>query len=70
MGKATAALRDTRCIASPTEKDLANAMAHLIVANGIVPGCSASCRCDECRLVAIAMDEAGYLDRIHDRWWE
>ena len=45
--------------------------AHLIVKEGIIPGkWESDCRCDQCRRVAVLMDEAGYLNRVSDRWWE
>ncbi len=50
--------------------ELGSASAHLIVEAGVIPGISCSCRCSECRMVAVAMAEAGYLDRVTDRWWE
>lgn len=50
--------------------DEADACAHVIIEAGVIPGISYSCRCDECRLVAKSMDEAGYMDGVHDRWWE
>lgn len=52
------------------QSKLGAASAHLIVEAGIVPGITCSCRCEECRMVAQAMAEAGYLDRIKDRWWD
>ena len=52
------------------QTDIANANTHLIVEAGIIPGITCYCRCSECRLVAEAMDEAGYLTRVKDRWWE
>lgn len=50
-------------------RDAAGAMAHIIMEAGIVPGEFPKCRCDECRSVAISMDEAGYLSHVKDRWW-
>lgn len=49
--------------------DSAGANAHVIVEHGVIPGYGDSCRCEECRAVAISMDDAGYLDRICDQWW-
>ena len=46
------------------------AMAHVIVEAGIVPGVDYSCRCGECCDQANALDEAGYLDHVKDRWWK
>ena len=55
----------------PTEADdFGSAAAHLIVESGIVPGVTTSCRCSECKMIAKKMDEAGYLSRVKDRWWE
>lgn len=51
-------------------RDEACAMAHVIVEAGIVPGVDFPCRCDECRLVAKKMDDAGYLDATTDKWWQ
>ena len=45
------------------------ANAHVIVAHGIVPGSDGLCRCDGCRAVATAMDEAGHLDDVNNKWW-
>lgn len=50
--------------------DSRNAMSHVIVEAGIVPGIDYRCRCDECRAVAVGMAEAGYLDHVTDRWWD
>lgn len=50
--------------------DSRNAMSHVIVTGGIVPGVDYPCRCEECRWVAVGMAEAGYLDHVQDRWWE
>ena len=50
--------------------ELAMATAHVLIEAGVIPGVNVDCRCDECRLVAQAMDEAGYMDRVQDRWWE
>jgi hypothetical protein len=47
----------------------AQAFAHVIIEAGVIPGISAACRCEECRLTAQKMDEAGYLDFVEDRWW-
>jgi hypothetical protein len=52
------------------QQDMANAMAHVLIEDGVVPGVSDHCRCDECKLVAVSMAEAGYLDRVTDKWWE
>lgn len=45
---------------------------HVIVRAGVVPGIDIGdvCRCDQCRMVANQMAEAGYLDLIKNRWWE
>ena len=48
--------------------DEMSAMAHVIVEHGVTPG--DICRCEECCLVARKMDEAGYLIRTTDRWWD
>lgn len=45
-------------------------LAHVIIEHGIVPGAQGFCRCDQCRRVAQSMDNAGYLSRVSDRWWE
>lgn len=49
-----------------------DALSHVIIEGGIEPGISYSCRCEQCRTVAIDMNEVGYLNHIHsfDRWWE
>jgi hypothetical protein len=46
-------------------EEMSNAMVHLLVESGVVPG-----KDTECRMVAVAMAEAGYLDSIRDKWWE
>jgi hypothetical protein len=51
-------------------QNYANESAHVIVEAGVVPGVDYSCRCEQCRSIAQRMDEAGYLDRITDRWWK
>jgi hypothetical protein len=51
-------------------EEMSNAMVHLLVESGVVPGKDTACRCGECRMVAVAMAEAGYLDSIRDKWWE
>ena len=43
---------------------------HVLVRNGVVPGVDGTCRCNQCRNVAIAYAEAGYTFTITDRWWE
>ena len=48
------------------KRDEAWALAHVLVEEGVYPQ---SCRCDQCRSVAVQMDEAGYLNRVKDRWW-
>ena len=48
----------------------ANASAHVLIENGVIPGITAPCRCEECRHIAQLMDDANYLDRVTDRWWE
>jgi hypothetical protein len=50
--------------------DERDAMAHVIVEAGVVPGISYPCRCEYCRSVAKSMAEAGYLNRVNDKWWE
>lgn len=50
--------------------DLAGSMAHVIVQHGVIPGVADTCRCEECRSVALSMTQAGFLDHIDDRWWE
>ena len=53
------------------EADLPSAMMHLLAIEDVIPGKWLSdCRCDKCRLVAKAMDDAGHLDEVQDRWWE
>lgn len=47
-----------------------DAMAHVTVEAGVVPGEDDGCRCEECRAVAVKMADAGYLERVTDRWWE
>ena len=47
-----------------------SAAAHVIIESGVNPGVDYPCRCDECRLVAQKMDEAGYLEGVKDRWWD
>lgn len=49
---------------------LAFAMGHLIIEAGIAPGIDTHCRCEDCRMVAQSMADAGYLDSVSDRWWE
>jgi hypothetical protein len=44
--------------------------AHVMIENGVVPGVTSSCRCDDCRHTARRMAEAEYLDDVKDRWWE
>ena len=52
-------------------RETRNAMAHVIVEAGVVPGKdSTDCRCEECRHVAELMAEAGYLERVQDKWWK
>jgi len=51
-------------------RDERNAACHVIAEAGVVPGIDYPCRCDECRMVAQKMAEAGYLDRVKDKWWE
>ena len=46
------------------------AFAHVLIENGILPGISSTCRCEDCKLTAVKMDEAGYMDRVSDRWWD
>lgn len=46
------------------------AMGHVIVEAGINPGIDYSCRCEECRFVAVKLDEAGFVDDVKDRWWD
>jgi hypothetical protein len=53
-----------------SSSELADYSAHLIVEAGLIPGIDPTCRCEQCREVARRMAEAGYLDRIGDRWWE
>jgi len=50
-------------------KKLADAMAHVVVEAGVVPGVSYGCRCEQCRLVAKSMDDAHYMDHVKDQWW-
>ena len=52
------------------QAELCDAMAHLIVEAGIIPGDDDMCRCEQCKMVAISMADAGYLDNIEDKWWE
>lgn len=51
------------------QNDAADRAAHLIVETGVVPGIDSTCRCDGCKKTAIAMDDAGYLEDVKDRWW-
>lgn len=46
--------------------------AHVIVEAGIIPGCDYHCRCDACRRVVKAMDEAGFICVLEtdERWWD
>ncbi len=54
-----------------TVRKLADAQAHLIVIEGIIPGkWRKCCRCDKCRLVAKAMARAEYIKDVIDCWWE
>ena len=46
------------------------ALEHLVVRGGLVPGIEPSCRCDRCRETAKMMAEAGLMFTISDRWWE
>ena len=50
-------------------QDAAQHAAHVIIEAGVVPG--TSCRCWECRTVAIGMADAGYLRGVPEaeRWW-
>lgn len=49
----------------------AQAAAHVIIETCVVPGVDSPCRCDECRYVARALDDIGYLEDVADadRWW-
>jgi hypothetical protein len=49
------------------QRDIADRQAHVIVEAGVVPG--EYCRCEACRSVAVAMDAAGFLEHVKDRWW-
>ena len=63
---------DAKIWPKPTKNDeFGRAAAHVIVVAGIIPGISTACRCEECRLVAIKLDDAGYVGNIMDksRWW-
>jgi hypothetical protein len=46
-----------------------NASAHVVIESGVIPGVSYPCRCDECRVTAMKMDAAGFLDDVKDAWW-
>lgn len=48
-----------------TQMDM-HANAHVVLESGIMPG--ETCRCEECKIVAKAMDEAGYYSG--KRWWD
>ena len=45
-------------------------LAHVLLEAGVIPGIDNPCRCDDCRMVAKEMAEAGYLNDCTDRWWE
>ena len=49
--------------------DQSSAAAHVIIEAGVIPGIDYPCRCQECLSVAVSMDDAGYLERVKDRWW-
>ena len=49
--------------------DSAVASAHVVIEHSDFPA-NAKCRCEECKAIAIAMDDVGYADNIEDRWWE
>lgn len=53
-------------------REQGEAVAHVLIKHGVVPGDDADlhCRCEQCRFVAQRMAEAGYLDHFEDRWWE
>ena len=44
-------------------------MGHVILEHSSFPA-SVGCQCEDCREVAKRMADAGYCDRIKDRWWE
>ena len=46
------------------------AMGHVIVEAGINPGIDYPCRCEECKLVAVKLDDAGFMDDVKERWWD
>lgn len=46
------------------------ALGHVVLETGITPGVDRPCRCGECRDAAVSLAEAGYLDKVKDRWWE
>lgn len=50
-------------------RDLGCASAHVVIESGCTPGITCQCRCDQCKLVAQKMDEAGYMEGVKDRWW-
>ena len=51
-------------------EELGYASAHVLIESGVIPGITTNCRCEQCRLVAKSMAEAGYLDDMCDRWWD
>lgn len=46
--------------------------AHVIIEACVIPGCDYHCRCDACRRVVTAMDDAGCICALEtdERWWD
>ncbi len=53
-----------------SKRDEALNSAHVLIQSGFIPGISSHCRCDQCKSTCIAMENAGYLDSVRDKWWE
>lgn len=64
--------RDTEKTRAELLQNECQASAHVIIVSGTCPGITSLCRCDECRMIAIKMDDAGYMDccGLHNRWWD
>ena len=50
--------------------DAKDALEHVIVEVGVIPGCDYACRCADCRSVCVHLSDAGFLHQCKDRWWE